>query len=45
MNFDPAASPWNMPELKSTYGYVVVWLVIIAMMSGMLIYFKRKKWF
>ncbi len=45
MNFDPAASPWNMPELEWRYGYVFVWLVIIAMMGGLLIYFKRKKWF
>ena len=45
MNFDPAASPWSMPELGWKYGYVFVWLIIIAMMCGMLIYFKRKKWF
>ena len=45
MNFDPAASPWNMPELGWKYGYVFAWLIIIAMMCGMLIYFKRKKWF
>lgn len=45
MNFDPAASPWNMPELEWKYGYLFVWLVIAGMMGGMLVYFKRKKWF
>ena len=45
MNFDPAASPWNMPELEWKYGYVFAWLIIVAMMGGMLVYFKRKKWF
>jgi len=34
-----------MPELHWRYGYPLVWLVIIAMVGGMLLYFKRKKWF
>lgn len=45
MNFDHATSPWNMPELEWKYGYLFVWLIIIGMMGGMLVYFKRKKWF
>ncbi len=45
MNFDHAASPWNMPELEWKYGYLFVWLIIVGMMGGMLVYFKRKKWF
>jgi magnesium transporter len=38
MNFD------NMPELHWNYSYFVVWGVMILMVIGMLIYFKRKKW-
>jgi len=34
-----------MPELDWKYGYVAIWLVILAAFAGMLIYFKRKKWF
>lgn len=44
MNFDPAAGVLNMPELDWSLGYVGVWLVIVAMMGGMLMYFRRKKW-
>lgn len=38
MNFD------YMPELKSPYGYATTWGVMIAIMIGQLIFFKRKKW-
>jgi magnesium transporter len=34
-----------MPELHWRYGYLGSWLIIIAMIGGMLLYFKRKKWF
>ena len=34
----------NMPELDSQDGYYVVWVVMIAIFIGMIIYFKRKKW-
>ena len=43
MNFD-RASPWNMPELGWPYGYVAVMLFIAAMMIGMLVWFRRKRW-
>lgn len=45
MNFDSTAGPMNMPELSWPYGYLVAWLIIAAMVSGMLIYFRRKHWF
>ena len=45
MNFDRAAGKWNMPELGWPYGYPLLWLVMLAIMGGLLIYFKRKKWF
>ena len=38
MNFD------YMPELRSPYGYISVWVVMLAMMTGLLFYFRRKKW-
>lgn len=39
MNFD------FMPELKFKYGYFVALATMILIVIGMLIYFKRKKWF
>ncbi|MGB3097215.1 MAG: magnesium/cobalt transporter CorA [Candidatus Deferrimicrobiaceae bacterium] len=44
MNFDPQASPFNMPELSWRYGYPLV-LIVMAATAGMLIYyFRKKKW-
>jgi magnesium transporter len=45
MNFDRSASPWNMPELGMRYGYPMIWLVMLAVVAGMLLYFRRKRWF
>lgn len=45
MNFDPSVSPWNMPELKWYFGYPFVLTIVLFVSGGMLIYFKRKKWF
>lgn len=39
MNFE------HMPELKNEWSYPLVWVLIIAVVVGMLLYFKRKKWF
>lgn len=44
MNFDTEASRWNMPELKSPYGYPLFWVACVIIATGMVIYFKRKKW-
>lgn len=38
MNFE------YMPELKSPYGYAGVWVLMLSVMGGLVIYFKRKKW-
>lgn len=35
----------NMPELNWAWGYYGVWAVILLVLFGMLVYFKRKKWF
>lgn len=45
MNFSHPDSPWAMPELHWYYGYPIVWGVMVAIVAGMLIYFKRKDWF
>lgn len=39
MNFE------YMPELRWTYGYVAVWVVIVATALLMIRWFRRKKWF
>jgi magnesium transporter len=44
MNFDRAASPFNMPELGWRYGYPMVLLAMAVAAAGMLWFFRRKKW-
>jgi len=38
MNFE------NMPELKTQSGYFITWGIMLSIIIGLLIYFKRKKW-
>ncbi|MEL6440450.1 MAG: magnesium/cobalt transporter CorA [Cyanobacteria bacterium J06621_8] len=45
MNFNPEASPWNMPELNSYWGYPIFWLVMLAIASGLIYFFWRQGWF
>jgi magnesium transporter len=44
MNFNPASSPWNMPELNWYWGYPVSIGLMVVVTLLMLIYFKRKRW-
>ena len=44
MNFDPALGPLSMPELRSPWGYVGVWVAMAAIVVAMLIFFRRKGW-
>lgn len=44
MNFNTAVSPFNMPELNWRFGYIFVWVIMIAIVVVMLFYFKRKRW-
>ncbi|REJ89036.1 MAG: magnesium and cobalt transport protein CorA [Planctomycetota bacterium] len=44
MNFDPSASTWNMPELKSRFGYPAALIVMALTAGGMLLFFRRKGW-
>ncbi|TRV11488.1 MAG: magnesium/cobalt transporter CorA [Microcystis wesenbergii Mw_MB_S_20031200_S109] len=39
MNFE------NMPELKGEWSYFLVWLVMLAVAGGLILYFWRKGWF
>jgi magnesium transporter len=45
MNFDPAASPWNMPELTSRWGYPVCLGGMAAIATGLILFFWRQGWF
>lgn len=43
MNFDPS-SPYNMPELRSPYGYPMVLGLMALVTSGLLGFFWRRGW-
>lgn len=34
-----------VPELKYRYSYFIMWLIMIVVAIGMLLFFKKKKWF
>lgn len=44
MNFDPDSSPWNMPELRWRWGYIAVWIIMLATTALMIFYFWRRGW-
>lgn len=44
MNFNPDASPWNMPELNWRYGYPFALAIMAVVALIMLSYFKRHGW-
>jgi len=44
MNFDTSASPLNLPELSSPYGYPAFWIVCLLTAGALLMYFRRRKW-
>jgi magnesium transporter len=45
MNFNPQASPLNMPELNWYFGYPAA-LSLMAVVGGLLVvYFRRRGWF
>lgn len=45
MNFDPDASPWNMPELDWYWGYPAVLLGMGTIALFLIVFFWRKGWF
>ena len=46
MNFDNKdGAHWlNMPELHTRYGYVCLWVFMLAVVVAMYLFFRRKKW-
>ncbi|WP_234572062.1 magnesium/cobalt transporter CorA [Rhodohalobacter sp. 614A] len=44
MNFNPEASPWNMPELSWYYGYPASLAIMVVLTILMIFYFRRKGW-
>ena len=44
MNFDPASSPWNMPELQWAYGYPTALGFMAVVAVSLVLYFRWKKW-
>jgi len=44
MNFSHPDSPWAMPELHWYYGYPIAWAIMISIVIGMVLYFKKKNW-
>ncbi|MDG2990347.1 magnesium/cobalt transporter CorA [Candidatus Synechococcus calcipolaris G9] len=45
MNFNPEASPLNMPELNWYWGYPACWAVMIGISAFLFGYFWRQGWF
>lgn len=35
----------NMPETEWHYGYFIIWGIMLTILIGMVIYFRRKRWF
>lgn len=44
MNFDTSASPYNMPELRSPYGYPFALAIMAATAFLLMFYFYRRGW-
>jgi magnesium transporter len=44
MNFDPDASPWNMPELRWYYGYPLALMSMLAVGVSLAAFFRWKNW-
>ena len=45
MNFDPAISAWNMPELGWKFGYPYALGLMVLCSAGLVAWFYRKGWF
>ncbi len=44
MNFDTAASPFNLPELGSRFGYPMFWGAVALIAGSLLWFFRHKRW-
>ncbi|NWF89417.1 MAG: magnesium/cobalt transporter CorA [Ignavibacteriaceae bacterium] len=45
MNFNTSVSAYNMPELNWKYGYLFIMILMVVISLGLVVFFKRKKWF
>jgi magnesium transporter len=45
MNFNPEASPFNMPELEWYWGYPGVWILMLSIAACLIYFFWRRGWF
>ena len=45
MNFNPAVSPFNMPELDWYWGYPFCWGLMLATAGSLVFFFWRRGWF
>ncbi len=45
MNFNPEASPFNMPELNWYWGYPLCWAVMLATAASLIYFFWKRGWF
>jgi magnesium transporter len=44
MNFDTAASPFNLPELGFRFGYPLFWTCAALIAGGLLLFFRSRRW-
>lgn len=44
MNFNTEVSPFNMPELSWRFGYPFFWMLMLGIVGGLFLYFRRKGW-
>ena len=44
MNFNSEISPWNMPELNWRWGYPFALGLMLAVFTGLIFYFREKRW-
>lgn len=45
MNFDRGAGPLSMPELGQPLGYMFVWIAMLVIGIGMVLFFRSRNWF
>ena len=45
MNFNTEISPWNMPELNSHWGYLLCLGFMLAIATGLTVFFWKRGWF
>ena len=44
MNFNPAVSPLNMPEVEWYWGYPFAWVLMLGTSAALYLFFRRRGW-